>query len=383
MPSTPSSGSTRTSKPRIPYTDLPAQYQASKREILEAFDEVGQRGDYILGQDVAQFEKRFADYCEVRHAVGVANGTDALLLALKALGIGPGDEVITVPNSFIASASAIALAGARPVFIDVRDDLLMDAGQIERAISPRTRAILPVHLTGRCAEMETIGSIAKRRGLFVLEDAAQSVGSRYHKRRSGSLGTLAAFSLHPLKNLNAMGDAGILTTNDDQLHEKLRLLRNHGLKNRDEAAFWGYNSRLDTLQAALLNHRFKSLDQVIARRRQIAERYRKALSSWVRCPEENPQKGEFHTYHLFVIQAERRDELQAHLAQEGIETKIHYPIPIHLQACSSSLGYKKGDFPVCERLAERVLSLPVHATLTEEQVKTVCHAIKDFYEGKG
>ncbi|OGH56862.1 MAG: hypothetical protein A3G34_11710 [Candidatus Lindowbacteria bacterium RIFCSPLOWO2_12_FULL_62_27] len=365
---------------RVSYVDFPAQHKSMRAEVRRAVDRVLTRGNFILGEEVEAFEKRFAALCGVQHAIGVANGTDALILAFKALGIGAGDEVITAPNSFIASASSIALAGARPVFADVGPDLNIDPERIERAITPKTRAILPVHLTGRVADMDPILKIAERRRLYVIEDAAQSVGSLYRNRPSGSFGVMGCFSLHPLKNLNAAGDAGAITTNDGALCEKMKLLRNHGLRTRDEVAVWGLNSRLDTLQAAVLNCRLAHLDKTIRRRRQIAARYRRALSNVVECPAEAPH--EFHTWHLFVIQCDRRDELQAHLARHGIESKIHYPIPLHLQPCSLALGYHKGDFPVCERLAGRILSIPVHQYLTNAQVDSVCKAIRQFYKRK-
>lgn len=363
---------------RVPYVDFPAQFKATRPEVLRAVEKVLARGNFILGDEVREFEKRFARLCGVRHAIGVANGTDALILAFKVLGIGPGAEVITAPNSFIASASSVVLAGARPVFVDVRTDLNMDPGLIERAITSRTKAILPVHLTGKCADMDPILRIARRRKIHVIEDAAQSICSAYRRRKAGSFGILGCFSLHPLKNLNAAGDAGVITTNDARLCEKLMLLRNHGLKTRDIVSVWGYNSRLDTLQAAILNCRLNHLEKTIRRRREIAKRYRAALSGWVECPAVSPH--EYHTYHVYVIQCDRRDALQAALDRKGIETKVHYPIPLHLQPCSSGLGLKTGDFPVCERLAGRILSLPVHQYLTNAQVDRVCRAIIDFYK---
>jgi len=362
---------------RVPYLDLPGQYRASKDEILSAVDRVLERGDYILGEELTAFEKAFADYCGVRHAIGVANGTDAILLALKALGIGPGDEVITVPNSFIATVSPIVFVGATPVFVDIGDDMLMDFQLLEKVLTPRTKAIIPVHLTGRCVPMGPLLELAKRRHLWIVEDAAQAVGAHDGQHKAGAAGHIGCFSLHPLKNLNAAGDGGMITTHDEALAAKIRLLHNHGLQNRDEAAFWGHNSRLDTLQAAILNCRLPRLDAVIQRRREIAALYQQHLSSKVICPQESPQ--ERHTYHVFIVQAERRDALKAHLAQRGVETKIHYPVPIHLQPAAAALGYKRGDFPVCERLADRILSLPIHAGLTDEQVAWVCDAINDFY----
>lgn len=347
---------------------------------MDAVEQALCRGDYVFGQEVGVFERRFAQLCGVRHALGVANGTDTLMLALRALGIGPGDEVITAPNSFVATAACIALVGARPVFVDVREDMNMDPGLIELTITSRTRALLPVHLAGKCADMRPILEIARCRGLYVIEDAAQAVGATYMGQKAGSFGVFGCFSLHPLKNLNAAGDAGVITTNDNALAEKIRLLRNHGLRNRDEVSFWGFNSRLDTIQAAILNCRLNRLEEIMEKRRRLAARYRARLADWVVCPSESA--GESHVYHLFVIQCDRRDALQKFLWQRGIDAKIHYPIPIHLQDCSSALGYERGDFPVCESQAERILSLPVHQCLTDSQVDYVCDSIVDYYRGK-
>ena len=363
----------------VPYTDFPAQFERQRGEILEALERVLKRGDFILGREVEEFESEFASLCGVKQSIGVASGTDALILGLRALGIGPGDEVITVPNSWISSASSIVLVGARPVFVDVGEDFLMDPAKIEQAISSQTKAILPVHLTGRCADMEAIGSIAKKHGLVVLEDAAQAVGASRKGRRAGSFGSVGCFSLHPLKNLSGVGDGGMVTTNDDSLAARIRLLRNHGLKNRDEVVEWGFNSRLDTLLAAVLRCRLKQLDQVTEARRRNAAFYRKRLSSVVSCPQEGLEENGI--YHLFMIQCDRRDELKQFLRERGIDTRIHYPTPIHLQPCSAELGYRRGDFPAAERQADRVLSLPVHSALTEEQLEQVSGGILEFYNG--
>lgn len=360
----------------VPFTDFPAQFREARAETLAAVERVLEGGHFILGEEVEAFEREFAGVAGTSHAVGVANGTDALLLAFTALGIGPGDEVITAPNSFVATAAAIVHAGARPVFADVRDDLNIDPAAIERAITPRTRAILPVHLAGRGADMTAILEIAKRRGLVVIEDAAQAVGALHQGRPAGSFGACACFSLHPLKNLNAAGDAGAITTDDPALAEKLRLLRNHGLKTRDEVVVFGWNSRLDALQAAILRVRLAQLEDVIERRRRNAERYRSRLAAIVECPLDRPE--ERNVYHLFVIQCDRRDELRSSLAARGIETKVHYPVPIHLQPAARALEHRRGDFPVAERQAERQLSLPVHQFLTETQIDKVCDAIAEL-----
>lgn len=364
---------------RVPYIDFPAQFSAHRDEILGAIERVLERGDFILGGDVEAFEEEFARLSGVRHAIGVGNGTDALLLALRTLGIGAGDEVITVANSWISTAASIALVGARPVFVDVREDFLIDPAQVERAITPRTKAILPVHLTGRCADVETLGAIAKRRGISLIEDAAQAAGAHMNGRPAGSLGEIGCFSFHPLKNLNAVGDGGMVTTNNDEWATRVRSLRNHGLRSRDEVAHWGRNSRLDTIQAAVLRVRLKHLPEVIALRQRNAAGYRGRLSSVVRCPIDRSQ--DVATYHLFMIQCDAREDLKRFLAAQGIETKVHYPTPLHLQPCSAALGYQRGDLPVTEAQAQRILSLPVHEHLSEEQVEWVSQSIRAFYGG--
>jgi dTDP-4-amino-4,6-dideoxygalactose transaminase len=298
---------------------------------------------------------------------------------MRALGIGAGDEVITTSNSWISSASSIALIGATPVFVDVAQDQNMDPALLERAITKKTKCIMPVHLTGRCARMPEILAIANKHGIPVLEDAAQAAGAKVAGLHAGQGGLFSSFSLHPLKNLNATGDAGIITTNDDAMAAQLKMWRNHGMRNREEIDFWGYNSRLDTVQAAILLPRLRQLPSVIEKRRAIAKRYIAALAEIVECPFE--RDDEFHTYHVFVIQCDRRTELQAFLHNRGIETKVHYPIPIHLQKAAESLGYKKGDLPVTERQMERILSLPVNQFLSMAQVDLVSESIREFYKG--
>ena len=362
---------------RVPYVNLALQHRAIKGELLRAIEQVLDHGQFILGPEVSAFEEQFAAYCSTRYAVGVDNGTSALYLVMRALGIGPGDEVITAPNSFLASASSIALTGARPAFVDVRDDYNMDPGLLEAAITPRTRAIIPVHLTGRPADMRPIMETSQRHGLYVIEDCAQAVGARYHGQRVGSFGIAGCFSLHPLKTLNAVGDGGIITTNDPDLYEKLRKARNHGLRNRDECEFWSYNCRLDTIQAAMLLVKMKYLDQWTEARRENAAFYQNQLQDVVQVPEDRPY--EYAVYHTFVIQADRRDELQRYLAERGVETKVHYPIPIHLQGAAHSLGYRPGDFPVAERLSQRILSLPVYPELIDQQKETIVVDIRSFY----
>lgn len=360
----------------IPYVDLVGQYNEHRDEILKAIDDVMKSGQYILGPEVDKFERQFEKICGVKHAIGVADGTESLMLAMKVLGIGPGDEVITAPNSWISSASSITHVGATPVFVDVRADQNMDPTLLESKITKKTKAIMPVHLTGKMADMNPIMEIAKKHNLFVIEDAAQAVGASYQGKKAGSIGQLGSFSLHPLKNLNGAGDGGMITTNDDQLAAEIRLIRNHGIVSREHILKYGYNSRLDSIQAAILNVRAKYLDQVNERRRQNAEIYRSKLKNIIECPEDAANC--YDVYHLFVIQTDRRDELKKYLETKHIGTAVHYPVPIHLYECSNYLGYKKGSFPNCERQSERILSLPIHQGLTTEQVHFIADEIKHF-----
>jgi dTDP-4-amino-4,6-dideoxygalactose transaminase len=367
----------------IPFVNITAQHKPIKDEILTAISKVIDHSQFILGDEVAEFERQFAELCGVRYAIGVNSGTDALILALKSVGIGPGDEVITVPNSFITSTSCIMFLGATPVFVDVRDDYNIDPSKIEQAITQRTRAIIPVHLTGRPSDMDKILKISKSYNLFVIEDCAQAVTSEYKGRRVGSFGDIGCFSLHPLKTLNACGDGGMLTTNNEELYEKLKLLRNNGLKTRDECEMWSDNSRLDTLQAAILLVKLKYLEKWTEKRRSNAHFYQKHLAnlSQVKVPFDKPY--ERAVYHTFVIQAEQRDLLKSHLAKCGISTNIHYPIPIHLQKAASVLGYKLGSFPVTEELSKNILSLPVYPELKEDELEYVVKCIYQFYRTKG
>lgn len=358
--------------------DLESQFEEEKDELLPAVTAVLKRGDFIGGDAVAELEAGLAKRIGVAHAVALNSGTDALYLALRVLDIGPGDEVITPPNSFVASTATIVQAGAKPVFVDVREDQNIDPARVEAAITPKTKAIMVVHMGGRIAAMNEINEIARRHGLKVIEDAAQSCGSMYHGKVSGSLGDIGCFSAHPLKNMNACGDAGYMTLHDGALAARARLLRNHGLVDRNTVQEWGVNSRLDTMQAAVLNIRLKNLDSVVERKRANVQLYRSLLSEkHVFIP---PCRNyEFNTFVLFVIQVDRRDELQKFLSSRGIGTAIHYPIPIHLQPAAAALGHKRGDFPMVERQADRILSIPVHPYLTEDDVRTVAATINEFY----
>jgi dTDP-4-amino-4,6-dideoxygalactose transaminase len=365
---------------KIPFVDLSRQFRALEIELSRAFLDVGNSGIYIMGDRLEAFEHHIAQYCGVAHAIGVGNGSDALFLILKALGIGPGDEVITATNSFIASAWTIAATGAKPVLVDVLDDFNIDPDGIESALTSRTKAIIPVHLAGRPAQMDEINTIAQKFNLFVVEDAAQAIGARYRGQRTGSLSIAAGFSLHPLKNLGVYGDGGLITTSDTDLAQKLRRLRNHGLRNRDECESWGYNSRLDPMQAAFADVKLAHLDSWNQRCRDIADTYRTELSALIKVPVDQP--WEECVYHNFVIRTERRDELMAFLQTKDIDTRIHYPIPIHLQKAAKELKYKQGDFPKAENFANSMLSLPIYPELTNSEVQYVIDSILSFFDGR-
>jgi len=367
---------------KIPYTDLGSQHAALKDELLAVTAKIFESCKFILGPEVEEFEHRFAPLCGTQFAVGVNSGTDALILALKALEIGPGDEVITPPNGFVSSVSAVIQVGAKPVFVDVGEDYNIDPRLIECAVTTRAKAILPVHLTGNPAKMDQILEIARKHGLAVVEDAAQAVSAELNGKKVGSFGDIGCFSLHPLKTLNACGDGGVLTTNAPLLYEKLNILRNNGFRNRDECQTFSINSRLDSLQAALLLVKMKYLEEWTEARRQNASIYREKLQHVpaVRLPLDGP--GIRHVYHTFVIMAEGRDALKSYLESNGVQTKIHYPIPIHLQPAAKHLGYRRGDFPLTERQAEMILSLPVYPELNEEQINYITQCIKNFYQRK-
>lgn len=369
---------TDTNRRSIPYVNLPAQFAEEREEIIACVDAVFGKGDFIAGEAVERLESALASDIGVRHVVALASGTDALILGLRALGIGPGDEVITPPNSFVASAAAIVAVGATPVFADVLPDQNIDPDAVAAAVTPRTKAIMPVHLTGRIADMDRLMPIAERHGLAVIEDAAQSIGSRYHGRSSGSFGHVGCFSAHPLKNLNAAGDAGFISTNDGDIAHKIRLWRNHGLVDRNTVAEWGTVSRLDTLQAAILETRLRRLPALIEQRRANAALYRACLAG---TPLFIPpcREGEFNSFHTFVVQLDRRDALQAFLMERGVGTAIHYPIPIHLQPAAASLGHRAGAFPVTESQAKRILTLPIHQFLDGDDIPYVAGLIREFY----
>ena len=364
----------------VKYVNLGLQYEELRKEILEKIDEIFKSGNYILTEELIKFEENFSRFCQTKYAIGVGSGTDALFLSLKALDIGPGDEVITQPNSFIATAGAIVATGAKPVFVDVRDDFNINPDLIEQAITDKTKAIIPVHLTGRPADLEPIIKIANKYNINVVEDAAQTIGARYYERRIGSFGITGCFSLHPLKNLHVYGDGGVITTDNIEIYNKIIKLRNHGLVNRDECEYWGYNSRLDVIQAAIANIKLKYIERWNETHRRIASVYRTKLQDIVQVPFDKAH--EEAVYQTFVISCSNRNELKEYLLKQGIETKIHYPIPIHLQTPSKSLGYKKGDFPEAEKQAETILSLPIYSGINNEQINYIINKISAFMNTK-
>lgn len=360
---------------QIPFVDLLAQYETIADEVQRAISHVLHTTDFILGRDVALFEEEFAAYCEASYAVGVDSGTAALELALRACDVGPGDEVITVANTFIASAFAITHAGATPVLVDIDPQTsMMDVAAVERAITPRTKAIIPVHLYGHPVDMDPLLAIAARHGLAVIEDACQAHGARYKGRRVGSLGHMAAFSFYPGKNLGAYGDGGAVVTNDSWLAERVRMLRNYGQREKYHHVEIGYNRRLDTLQAAVLRVKLRHLDAWNAARRTHAQRYRELLAD---TPLALPAEADYAeaVYHLYVVRTRNRDELRAALHEQGVASGIHYPVPVHLQEAYQSLGYTQGCFPVTEQHAREIVSLPMYAELTQEDIGYVVSSV--------
>jgi len=374
---------------------LPAQYDAARPlpinhnylqeqfadvdAVLAKVREVVVRGDFTLGRAVDRLEERYASMLGAKFAVGVNSGTDALRLGLIGCGVGPGDEVITTPYTFYATIGAIVTVGARPVFADIGDDYNLDPAKIEAVIGPKTKAILPVHWSGRPCLMDAIGNIAAKHGLKVVEDACHAIQATFDGRFAGTLGNVGAFSFHPLKNLNVWGDGGILVTNDEEVAKRIRLLRNHGLTDRDHCAVFAFNSRLDTVQAVVADHLLNKLDAITAARIANAAALDMGLSEivGVKCPPRNKRLRE--VFHLYCAEYERRDELQAFLIAKGIDAKVHYPIPMHLQPAAQGWGYRRGDFPRAEQLCDNVMSLPVHEFITADQTAEMSARIAEFY----
>lgn len=362
----------------VKYIDIAKQNNLIKDELLLSIEKVIISSQFILGEEVSKLENNICNLLNAKYAVGVNSGTDALILSLKALGIKKGDEVITVANSFIATALAISMVDAKPVFIEINDKQLIETKDIENKITKNTKAILPVHLMGMPANMNKVLKIARKYNLKVIEDAAQAIGAKYNDKMIGSIGDLACFSFHPLKNLSAIGDGGIITTNNKKLYEKLIYLRNLGLVNRNECEYISSNSRLDSVQAAVLNTKLKYLDTITKRKREIANIYLKELKELSEITLPTESKKSFCVYHTFVIQVHsgKRDKLQAYLDTNNIETKIHYPIAIHHQKVYKKLNYK---LPKTEKIVSSILSLPIDYTLTDEEIYFVSTKIKEFF----
>ncbi len=365
----------------IPILDLKAQYQEIRAEIHAAIDRVLESQIFILGPEVEALEEELAQYSHCQYGIGVSSGTDALLVSLMAIGIQPGDEVITSAYSFFATAGSIARLGAIPVFADILPDSFnIDPDKIETLITPKTRAIIPVHLAGQCADMDPILALAKKHGLYVIEDACQAIGADYRGQRAGSLGQLACFSFFPSKNLGGYGDSGMVTTNDPQLAEKVRLLRNHGHKPKYYNPVVGGNFRMDAIQAAVLRVKFKYLEGWIERRRQHALSYQKLFSEAgigtqfsLDLPQEKPWGR--HVYHLYILKTARRNALMAALKENGIGSEVYYPVPLHLQECFKALGYQPKDLPVSEWAAQSSLAIPIYPELSEDMQREIVAAI--------
>ena len=369
---------------QIPLLDLKAQHKTIRDQVIAELVRVVDSQKFILGDEVKAFEAEIATYCRTKFAVGCASGSDALILALMALEIGPGDDVLTTPYTFFATAGAISRVGARPIFVDVEEDTFnLDAGRIEDVLAthPKVRAIMPVHLFGACADMDPILKMAGERGIPVIEDAAQAIGAEYKGRRAGSVGRIGAFSFFPSKNLGGYGDGGIITTDDESLADRLSALRVHGRTGKYFHQWIGVNSRLDALQAAVLRVKLRYLDGWTAGRQKNAARYREQFAQ-LHVPVISPHPRDYQTRHIynqFAIRSARRNELQAHLKQYGIGSEVYYPLPLHLQPCYADLGYKKGDFPVSERLAEESLALPIHSEISFEDIDQISDAIQSFH----
>ena len=363
---------------KVPLLDLTQQYKSLEKEMLTAVERVLSSGRYILGPEVTALEKEIADYCGVQHAVACASGTDALILSLRALGVGAGDEVVTPAYSFFSSASCISLVGAKQIFCDIEPETYnLDVKLLEKTITEKTKAVIVVQLFGQCPDMDAITEICRRRGVPIIEDAAQSLGAMWQDRRAGSWGDLGCFSFFPTKNLGGAGDGGIVTSQNSKLDERIRLLRGHGARPKYHHEELGLNSRLDALQAAILRVKLPHLSRWTEDRRRNADIYRESLlETSVGLPV--ARSSAYHVYNQFVIRCANRDDLRAHLQQGGIGTEIYYPEPLHLQPCFADLGHQEGDFPVAEEAARETLALPVFPDLTQEQIRYVSDRIREF-----
>ena len=370
----------------VPLLDLNAQYQTIRAELVAAVTAVCDEQGFILGPRVVDLEKALATYLGSAHAIGCASGSDAILLALTAVGVGPGDEVVTVPFTFFATGGSISRLGATPVFVDILPDTFnLDPSKLDRAVTARTKAMVPVHLFGQCADMETIKAIAAKKKIAVIEDACQAIGAARHGVKAGNLGDVGCFSFFPSKNLGGFGDGGLMTTNDPKLAESLAMLRVHGSKVRYVHELIGMNSRLDALQAAVLRVKLNYLDQWTKGRQRNAARYEQLfdaakLEGRITLPV--TETGNAHVFNQYTIRAQKRDELRAYLKDKGIGTEVYYPIPLHLQSCYKGLGHRKGAFPLSEQASEEALSLPVYAEITEDQQTYVVEEIRRFYSAR-
>ncbi len=354
---------------------------ADYSKVFKEIEKVVKKGDYTLGSAVDLCEKNFAKRTGAKFAISVGNGTDALLLSLKALGIGSGDEVITVPYTFVATVGSIVTAGAKPVFVDVKEDYNIDETKIEKAITKKTKAIMPVHWAGRPCEMDKIKSIARKYNLKIIQDSAHIIGARFKKKHLVNYGDTCTYSMHPLKNLNVWGDGGFIVTNNKSLADKLFLIRNHGLKNRNNVEVFGYNSRLDTIQAVVANYKMRNkLDNITSKRISNSIMLDKLLAKNKNITLVKRHKHLKEVFHLYHINVKKRDKLKKYLIKNNIDAKVHYPIPIHLQKAAKFLKYKKGDFPVAEKLANTSLSLPVHEFIKKNHIKHVVNTIEKFYK---
>jgi UDP-2-acetamido-2-deoxy-ribo-hexuluronate aminotransferase len=359
----------------VPMVDLKKQFRQIKKEVFHVLTEILESSHYVLGAKVAELEKKIAAYHTIQEAIGVASGTDALHLSVEALGIGAGEEVITTPFTFFATAEAILYNGALPVFVDIDPKTFnIDADRIEAQITKKTKAVLPVHLFGHPADMEKVMKLAKKYRLKVIEDCAQSFGADIQDRKTGSFGDAGCFSFYPSKNLGGYGDGGMITLNNPRVAEIIRELRNHGSKGSYKHKRVGFNSRLDEIQAGILLVKFKQIDEYNKKRRQHAALYNHLLSDTIQCPIEKP--GAVHVYHQYTIRSKKRDKIQQRLRENGISSVVYYPVPLHLQEAIKFLGYQKGDFPVAEKAAKEVLSLPMYPELEESTIRKIAQVIK-------
>jgi len=367
---------------RVPFVNLKKQYSSIKAEVDASIARVLDSGNFILGGEVEAFEKEFASYCGAKHAVCVSSGTEALYLSLLAAGVKRGDEVITAANTAVPTATAVLMAGATPVFADASEkDFNIDPGLLEKQVTKKTKAIIPVDLYGQCADLTPVQEIAEKHSIPVIEDACQAHGALYNSRKAGSLCDFGCFSFYPTKNLGAYGDAGAIAVNDDVKAEKLRLLRNYGQKSRYEHVSFGVNSRLDEIQAAVLRVKLRKLDGWNEQRRKLSKTYSEKLGGVVSLPLEMP--GRKHIFHLFVVRSKLRNALQEHLSKAGVATIIHYPLPVPMQPYFAQNGFSRGSFAVASKLSGEILSLPIYPELSGEEADFVCSSVKSFFDRRG